>query len=127
MQTQIHTSTRLISLIQKAATKAGNDSKLAELIDDTRHHVSSWKAGKRTCPIEAQVLMAAIAGQDVETVMREALLERNAGTTRGEKLAAALGKSAAVAGATAALSVCGSSAMAANLPGILRCIFWFFS
>lgn len=111
-------------MIQAAAAKAGNESKLAAMLDETRHHVSSWKHGKRTCPMEAQVLMAAIAGRDIETVMREALLERNAGTARGEKLEAVLKKGALAAGAVTALTLCGSSALAANLPSVLRCIFW---
>ena len=125
MDTQTHKPTRIILLIQQAAARAGNESKLAAMIDETRHHVNAWKHGKRTCSIEAQMLMADIAGQDVETVMRDALLERNAGTARGEKLAAALKKGTAVLGGATALTLCGPDVLAGSLPGLLRCIFWF--
>lgn len=125
MDTQNYATARFISLLDKATQKAGNEAKLGKLVLATRHNVNAWKHGIRPCPLEAQVLMASIAGLDVETVMREALLERNAGTARGEKLEAVLKKGAAVAGAVTASALCGSSALAANLPGVLRCIFWF--
>jgi hypothetical protein len=121
MQTEI-TKSRLFFLIQAAAARAGNESKLAGMLDETRHHVSSWKSGKRTCPVEAQILMAAIAGRDVDQVMKEALLERNAGTPRGEKLAAVLGKGITAVGGVTALTLCGPDALAASLPDLLRCI-----
>jgi hypothetical protein len=124
MNTQITASRRIISLIEDAAMKAGNESQLAKMVEETRHNVSAWKHGRRTCPLEAQVLMAAIAGRDIDQVMREGLIERNANTAKGEKLISALGKGLMGIGGATALTLCGTDAMAANLPGLLRCIFW---
>lgn len=122
MDTKIQTSPRIISLIEDAAKQAGNESKLAALIEDTRHHVNAWKQGKRVCPIEAQVLMGAIAGRDAEEVLREAVIEKHEGTPKGEKLLRALGKQVLQAGGAIALASSVPDALAANLPGLLRCI-----
>lgn len=86
MTTNKHKSQRIIALINKAATVAGNDTKLAELIGEARGRMSSWRAGKRACPIEAQILMAKIAGENPIDVMREAIIERNDQSERGKKI-----------------------------------------
>lgn len=119
-------SPRLVNLIQEAALQAGNEAKLARLIDETRHHVNAWKQGKRTCSIEAQILMASVAKQDVDEVIKAALIERNLGTPRGEKLISAMTKTMQGIGAVTVLTLSGSdvlaSSFAANFPGVLRCI-----
>lgn len=122
METTTQASPRLLALIQDAIKKAGNEPKLAAFIEATRHNVNAWKHGTRSCPIEAQILMATITNRDVNTVIREALIERNAGTPRGEKLVSALGKVVLVAGVATALTLCENDALASNLPGVLRCI-----
>jgi hypothetical protein len=124
MKTHAQVTPRLISLIETAAERAGNQSKLAELVEDTRHNLSAWKRGHRACPLEAQILMGAIAGKDVTEVMRDALLEQNEGTARGEKLKSALKKGSAAVGGATLLTTLGGDALAANLPGLLRCISW---
>lgn len=48
--------------------------------------MSAWRSGSRACPVEAQILMAEIAGLDANQVMQEAIIERNAESERGEKL-----------------------------------------
>jgi hypothetical protein len=126
MDTTVKATTRLIDLINAAANAAGNEAKLGPMVEATRHHVNAWKHGKRTCPIEAQVLMAAIAKHDVAAVIKDVLIERNAGTARGEKLVSALGKGWTTIGAVTALTLCGVEDLAFNLPGVLRCINWVF-
>lgn len=68
--------------------------------------------------------MANIAGRNVEEEIREALLERNEGTARGEKLKSALKKASMVAGVALPSMTFGIDGLAANLPHVLRCIFW---
>ena len=122
MSTQITSTARLKTLIDDSARAAGSPAKLAPEIGYSAQELSMWKRGARACPIEAQVLMATIAKRDVDTVIRDALIERNAGTPRGEKLISALGKSLAITGGVTALMLCASNAMAAKLPELLRCI-----
>jgi hypothetical protein len=123
MNTTTQASARLIELINEAAKCAGNQSALAEIVGETRHNLSAWKRG-RPCPLEAQIIMGSLANRDVEQIMKEAVLERNEGTARGEKLKSALKKGSSVAGAAALLTTFGGDALALNLPGLLRCISW---
>lgn len=123
MEPLTQASPRLVNLIQDAIKKAGNEPKLAEFVEATRHNVNAWKHGTRSCPIEAQILMATLTKRDVDEVIREALIERNAGTPRGEKLVSALGKGLMLAGGLTVLTLCANDALASNLPGVLRCIF----
>ena len=122
MTTTAQGPARLAALIADATKAAGNASRLAEFLEDTKHNVSAWKHGKRTCPLEAQILMASLTKRNIDEVIKEALLERNAGTPRGEKLVSALGKVGLLAGAVTASTLCGPDALASNLPGLLRCI-----
>lgn len=126
MPTTSATNNRVITLINDSTARIGSASKLAPAIGYTRHDVSAWIHGSRPCPVEAQALMGAIAGRDVDQVIREALLERNAGTARGEKLVSALGKGLMASGAVTLSLLPDSAVLASNLPGILRCIFWVF-
>lgn len=109
-------SERLVKLIEEAAKVAGSESKLAAMVEETRQNLSGWKHGKRACPVEAQILMAAIAKQDIDQVMKEALIERNAGTTRGEKLVSALGKGLITIGVATVFLLCGNDVLASKLP-----------
>lgn len=126
MKTIVQATPRLINLITTAAKCAGNQSKLAEMVSETRHNLSAWKHGKRSCPVEAQIIMGSILGQDVNDVIRDALIEQNEGTARGEQLKSALKKGSSVAGAAALLTMSGGDVLASNLPGVLRCILWIF-
>ena len=127
MSTETATTQRLRNLIDESAKAAGSPAKLAPEIGYSAQELSMWKRGIRACPLEAQILMADIANRDVAEVMKEALLERNQGTPRGEKLVSALGKVVSVLGGGVALTLCGPDVMAANLPGLLRCIFWILA
>ena len=94
---------------------AGNESKLGVLIEETRHNVNAWKHGKRPCPLEAQILMASIAGRDVGAEIKAAILERNSGTSRGEKLISALGKGLLLTGVLTVLTLCANDVLASDL------------
>lgn len=122
MQTTEQPSERLKKLMEEATKKAGNASKLAEMIEETRHHVSAWKHGRRPCPLEAQILMASLAGRDVGAEIKAAILERNSGTSRGEKLISALGKGLFLSGVLIASTLCGNDALAASFCHLPRCI-----
>jgi hypothetical protein len=129
MTTQNVASERLVSLIQSAAMRAGNEARLAKMVEENRHNVSAWKAGRRACPIEAQALMAALVDRDPIEEMRLAVLERNANTPRGEKLVSALGKGLMSAGAVALITVSASDVSASSsivLVDLLRCILRSF-
>lgn len=116
METTTQASPRLLNLIEDAITKAGNEAKLAAFVEATRHNVNAWKHGTRSCPIEAQILMATLTKRDVDVVIREALIERNAGTPRGEKLVSALGKAVCLVGVATVLTLSGSDVLASKLP-----------
>jgi hypothetical protein len=122
MDTNAQASPRLVLLIQEAAKKAGNEAKLAVLVEATRHNVNAWKHGRRPCPLEAQILMAAIAERDVGAEIKAAVLERNSGTSRGEKLIYAMGKGVFLTGAATVLTLCANAVLASDFADIPRCI-----
>lgn len=125
MNTEIHTTPRLLSLIDEASMRAGNDNRLARMLEATRANVSQWRHGKRSCPIEAQILMAAIADRNVQREIAEAVIEQNANTPRGEKLISALGKGLMGGGALSTTLLLGNDASASSLNvavDLLRCI-----
>jgi hypothetical protein len=69
--------------------------------------------------------MAAVAGRNVDEVIREALIERNANTARGEKLVTALGKGLMSVGGLTAITLLGNDASASSFHvgvDLLRCI-----
>lgn len=122
MNTATQATPRLQKLMADAIKEAGNESKLAAFVEESRHNVNAWKHGTRSCPIEAQILMATLTKRNVDVVIRDALIERNAGTPRGEKLVSALGKVLSVSGVAIVLTLCDTDVLASNLPGVLRCI-----
>lgn len=129
MPTTFTPSDRVVTLINESAAKIGSPAKLAPTIGYTRHDVSAWIHGARPCPIEAQALMATVTGRDVDEVIREALIERNANTPRGEKLISALGKGLMSAGAATLITGYASDVSASSaivLVDVLRCIFRAF-
>lgn len=120
--TQTQASPRLVDLINEASKQAGNQSKLAELVADSRQNLSAWKNGARACPLDAQVIMGSIIGTDIDEVIRAALIEQAQGTARGEKLKSALKKASMLAGVALPSMTFGIDGLAANLPHVLRCI-----
>lgn len=99
----------LVFLIDKAGSIAGNDNQLAATLGVSRGNVSDWRAGRRPCPTEHQVLMAAIAGYDPVQTAARALVEKHEGTPMGDRLMRALGKVSRATGA--ALGFAGASVL----------------
>lgn len=81
---------QLEKLIEAAASKAGGYTKLAEELDIPHTHVSGWKAGTRTCSAEYRALMADIAGADPIAEVVQAIIDRSANKSRGERIKAVL-------------------------------------
>lgn len=111
---------RVPRLIDAASEKVGGQNKMARSIGYTRSEVSQWHTGKRACPVEAQALMAHIAGLDPQEVLAYALIERHAGTPKGEQLLTALGKGLLATSAAAFLSTYASAVWAGS--HLIRCI-----
>lgn len=84
--------TRIDKLIELATEKMGTEYRLAKSIGYEQQAFTKWKSGKSPCPLEAQALMAAVAGLNANEVIAVAILERNADKPRFEKLELALGK-----------------------------------
>ena len=80
------------TLIDKATEVVGSNYKLGKLIGVSPQAMSDWKHHRRPCPPEDMALMAAAAGFDAEAWLIRGLLEKHAGTAKGERLAVALGK-----------------------------------
>jgi len=110
----------LDQLLDKAAEAAGSDYKLAQYLDINRATVSQWRSGKRTCPPEDVGLMAGLLGMDGEAWTNRALVEKYAGTPKGEKLAVVLGKALLVTGAV--IGSAGASAATEAVSYFIRCI-----
>lgn len=66
----------LIDTIEKAAAIAGSQTKLAELLGESRPHVSNWKAGTRVCTIDKRIKLAQIAGLDPTMAVLEGLADQ---------------------------------------------------
>lgn len=79
-------------LISQASEKAGSGAKLAELLGVPAPMVSMWRKGAKPCPPEEQARIAELAGFDPLEALVGAVLERHAGTPKGEALCRMLGK-----------------------------------
>lgn len=98
----------LNALIDQASRQAGNDRKLAKLLEKTPQRLSDWRHGRKTCQPEDQAIMASIAGLDAMEVLARATVEHFEGTPKGDLLMRALGKGLLATGA--ALGSVGASA-----------------
>lgn len=89
----------LDQLMDKAKEKAGSDYKLAKMLKVSQGNISDWRAGRRTCPVADQVLMAEMTGLDTQAWNARATVAQYAGTPKGDMLYRALGKALAATGA----------------------------
>jgi hypothetical protein len=88
-------------LIDKAASIAGSDYKLAQHLGVPRGHVSDWRHGRRTATPADQALMAHVAGLDPVVTLARATVEQFEGKPKGDALMKALGKASRLTGAVA--------------------------
>lgn len=97
---------RVQSLIDAASERVGSQNKAAQAIGYTSEEISMWRTGRRKCPVEAQALLADLAGLNAQEVLTYAVIEKHANTPKGEKLLSALGKGLlhTIAGASCAIS-----------------------
>ena len=94
-------SPELLNLIDRAASAAGSDYKLARLIGQGRQRISNWRHGEVPCPPEDQALMAAVAGLDPIAELTRAVVRKHEGSKKGDLLMKALGKALHLTGAVA--------------------------
>lgn len=77
---------RLNLLIERAASIAGSEYKIAKSLGIPQSHITGWKHGTRTCSAEDRALLADLAGVDPLPEIAEAMAERWAGKPKGERL-----------------------------------------
>ena len=65
----------LAKLIEQAIEKAGNQIRLAELLDVKQQDVSKWKTGKRYCTTPTRVELCKIADYDLKVALIEQVIE----------------------------------------------------
>ncbi|MDA8450383.1 helix-turn-helix domain-containing protein [Acidovorax sp. NCPPB 3859] len=83
--------TQLNSLIEKAASIAGSEYKLAQLLGMQQPTIAAWKSGKRPCSAPDRAALASVAGEDAAVAAVEAVLEGiNLETPKGQRAKAAL-------------------------------------
>lgn len=83
----------VIPLLDKAREVTLSDYKTAQAIGVPRTVISDWRAGRKTTPPEDIALLAQVAGMDAGDWLVRGVLEKHAGTAKGDRLFIALGKS----------------------------------
>jgi len=109
METVINPQERITRLIDAATDKAGGQNAMARRIGYTHSEVSQWRHG-RPCPVEAQALMAELAGLDAHEVLAYAIIEKHRDTPKGERLATVLGKASSAIKRAGFFALCVSAA-----------------
>lgn len=99
---------KLNELIDKASAVAGSDYRLGKMLHTTPQAVSDWRAGRRACPPADVALLAQVAGLDAADWLIRAVIEKHAGTPKGEALFSALGKGLRATGDLALYGVAGA-------------------
>lgn len=115
----------VIKLIDKAVLSAGSKSKLARALGVPPQTVNDWVAGFRTCVPEDRARIAAMAKEDPLQELVRSLLEKHAGTLRGDQLKQVLGKwlhqtGGVIAGVLAGLT--SGTYLIQNVYDIPRCV-----
>lgn len=85
-------------LIELAAKACGSYEVLAEKLGTSPAAISHMKSGKRPISPETAAELADLAGTDVQWAVFMALIERNAGSEKGERLARILGEARCATG-----------------------------
>lgn len=96
------------TLLDKAKEITSSDYKTAKALGVTSQTLSDWRHGRRPVPPEDIALLAAVAGMDPTTWLVRGILEKHAGTKKGERLANVLGKASRAIGEAIALNGVGA-------------------
>jgi len=94
--------TYLDELINRASKVAGNDKKLAEMLEVSKQTLSDWRHDRRPCSAADVALMAELAGLEPEAWTARAVIHQHEGTSKGAKLEKALKKAFIATGGVAA-------------------------
>lgn len=116
MALDVNNLSRIQALIHEASAKAGSQRKLAAALGYHPANVTEWLQGKRACPVQAQALMADLAGLNAEEVTLYALIEGERNPQRKESLLRVLGKGFARMSAVASCFIFGSALWAFDPP-----------
>lgn len=84
------------TLIDKATENCGSQAEVARRMGVARPRITEWKNGARPLSPEDAALLADLAHYDAREAVVHAVLERNAGTEKGDRLREVLGKVLAV-------------------------------
>lgn len=63
-------------IIDAAAKVAGSQNRLAELVGVTSGNLSTYRTGRKACPLPLLVRLAEIAGQDAREVLYREVMRR---------------------------------------------------
>lgn len=116
-------SEELVLLIDKAAKIAGNYSALARMLGVSPQAVTNWRRGDKACPMEDLALMASMVGVDPLAELGRALVRKNEGTPKGDKLMRALGKTSLATGAVIASAGAHASAISGAVRDVLATMY----
>ncbi len=83
-------------LIDKAAELCGSQAEVARRLGVDRAEITRWKSGLRPLSPEDAAFLADLANVDAKDAAAQALIERNEGTEKGDRLREILGKGGAV-------------------------------
>jgi len=86
---------QVAELLDRAKKVTGNDSQTAFALRVAPSVVSDWRKGRRTCTIESQIRIAALAGMDPREVTEPYIEETLKGTPWLEAGMRAMGKALA--------------------------------
>ncbi|MBA2676139.1 hypothetical protein [Ramlibacter sp.] len=92
MSNESNDQARVKSLIDEAAARVGDKKALAKLLKYSPGNVYDWSKGTRACPVQAQALMADIAGLSAQEVACYVVIQQEKNPERKARLLEVLGK-----------------------------------
>lgn len=114
----------LNQLIDEAKARAGNDTKLAKMLNTTSSRVSDWRHGRKTCQPEDQAVLASIAGMNAIEVLARATVQQHEGTPKGDLLMRALGKTLLATGGVLGTAGANAAAIFSSTPTPSNMVDW---
>lgn len=65
----------VVKLIEKATEKAGDQTRLAEMLGVHQQDISAWKKGRRACTTRSRIELCKIADYDLKVALIEQVIE----------------------------------------------------